>query len=118
MYAPTLVLLHERVLRIGLFRDSEIRKVGYGGVEMSKSTSSRVETPEEKELRTTCANQLLVATMEWLNLETVAADTAIAVISGPWSIWMGMASKDIRSFTGSARVDAASIRDWYYRCNC
>ena len=95
------------LLEMDMLGTAKFAKLVLRGVQMTKGTSRGKETPEEEQLRKSCANQLVVATMEWLNPETVLGDKALVVAGTPWNTWMGKSSAVVRS------VDKAV--DWMQR---
>ena len=61
-------------LEADLVGNAKFARLVRSGAELSKTTSPRVETEEEKSLRQACANQLVVGLMDWLGPDTVLTD--------------------------------------------
>ena len=72
------------------------------GVDLNRTTNTRIETPEEKALRRSCANQMVVGLMSWMAPDTDILDQVAVLATETWAEWHGETSKELRSTSASA----------------
>ena len=71
------------------------------GGEIARGVNSGRETAEEAVLRKACANQLVVALMEYLKPDTLCLDNMIWMGAGRWDEWMSYQNVTLRSTKNS-----------------
>jgi hypothetical protein len=84
-------------LELDMVGSPKFAKLITRGVDLRRSTSAKVEAPEEDALRKACSNQLVVAIMDMMGADAYRIDKIIVTVPKFWECWFGTSNARLRS---------------------